>query len=327
MTQYMTVQKALSVIAQPFGLVVDQNRDQLLRKLNEIRSLMFSAYEQFQVAVDREVCLTVRDYYLDCDACTNSYRGITLPYDAAGPESLKISSNEVDRYSPYKGFRQCGPLEAYDILMPVPTQNEIPCNTSGYLLVLGNRNDYGKWVNIKYRDCNGNRREEKLQVCVDSSNQTKLAASWVDEITLELGRKHPVYLYQKAKEGNDCLLSKYHPEESHPAYNRIRFNLPKANCPESVKVIYNRRHFDISEDEELVETSSTFALREFAAYLHLNSRPNNSGTDRGEADRHLAQASNALVGSQSRENGTNQVHVLRTHSGFPMQSGLVSKRR
>lgn len=324
----MTVQKALQVISQPLGLTVDQNRDQLLRNLNEIRDLMYSAYQQFSVAVDREVCITLRDYYLDCAKCTNSYRGITLPYDAAGTESLKIEGIEIDRFSEYKNKHKCRPIEAYDVLMPTPTQNEIPCNTSGFLTVLGNRDDHGKFVNIKYRDCQGNRRTEKLAVCDDSNNQTSLAASWVDEVSLELGRKHPVSLYQKAATGtNDCLLSKYLPEEIAPAYIRIRFNIGKATCPESVKVIYNRTFFDVTEDEELVETNSRYALKEFAAYLSLNNRPNNTGGDRDEAKQRLGQASNALVGTQRREEGANQIHVLTTHGGFPRSSGLISKRR
>lgn len=330
MPNYTTVQRALEAIAQPFGLTVTDNRDELIRKLNEIRSLMYSAYQQFSVAVDREVCETVRDYYLDCAKCTNSYRGITLPYDAAGAESLKICDVEVDRFSEFKGFRKCAPqIEAYDILTPAPTQNEIPCDTSGYLLALGNKADAGKFVNIKYRDCNGNRREQKLVICDDANNQTRLAASWIDEISLELGRKAPVYLYLKKPEGtNDCLLSKFLQSETVPQYKRIRFNLPKAACPESVKVIYNRRYFEVFEDEELVETDSIFALREFAAYMAINIRKNISGSDREDAQTHLAQATNALVGSQRREEGNNQVHVITTHGGFASRySGLVSKRR
>lgn len=326
MSKYTTVGRALEVIAQPLGLTVKANREELVEKLNMIRSLMYSAYVQFQVAVDREECFEVKSYYLGCEPGCNSYRGITLPYDACSSEGLKIYGMPIGKSSAYTDARGAQCVQAWDVVTPAPTQNEIPCDTSGQLLIKGSKEDAGKWVKIHYRTCTGYRVEERLIIC--EKEETKMAASWIDSVALETGRKGKVNLWLRRPEGtNDCKLSTYRRSEFAPAYKRIRINLCAKECPDHVKVIYSRNYLDLYDDDELVETDSIFALREFAAYLAINSRPNNSGSDAAEGARHLAQATNALVGTQHRDESVSQAHVWDVKSGLPRHSGLCSKRR
>ena len=322
----MSVESALSAISEPLGLTVTDNRNQVLKSLNLIRSMMYSSYQSYAVAVDREQCITLQKFYECGHTCgQNYYIGITLPYDAVNIEGLKIYDQVVRRNSSRQPV-ESDFFEGWDVLTPTPTQTEIPSGTSGRLLFKGDCiADKGKKVTVKFLDCQGAAREETLTI--GEKDETDLAASYITSIVFEPGKLEKVSLFYRQTGSNDCLLSQYHKQELVPTYKRIKFNSCEPTCPTQVRVVIARKFFEVSSDEELVETDSIFALREFAAYLFINNRMNNTPQDRQEATRHLAQATSAIVGDQRREDGESQSHVINIKSGIRRTSGLLSNRR
>lgn len=320
--QTTSVARALELIAPRMGLTVSDNRVELLDVLDEIRSLLYSSYKRYAIAVDRKVCIPVEDYCLDCNRCKDTYRGITLPYDAATPESIKLFDYEITRKSEYKDFHQCGCLEGWDVAGRIPTQKDITCGCAGQLLLHSNsKDDNGKKARITFLDSDGTEREE--EIVFGEKTRTEKAASRVLQVMLPHGRAGSVNIYWKDGD-QDIHLSTYRRSELVPNYVRVRLN---ASCKSiNLDVIYAREHFQVFDDEEVVETGNVYALREFAAYVSINSRRNNSGTDRQEALVHLSQAEMAIQGLMSRSTGASQDHKLIISGPMHARSGLISKR-
>jgi hypothetical protein len=318
-----TVERALAIIAPRFGLTVEDNRDELVKRLNEIRSLLYASYHRYDIAVDRKVCLPIEQYCLDCHPCKTQYYGITLPYDAASPESIKIYESEITRKGYQRDFQECGCLTAWDVAGRVPVQKDITCGCHGQLLFSAETSeDHGKIVEVEFRDSAGALRKETVEL--GDNARTNLAASQVLGVSLPSGRKGAIRLFWKNGD-DDTHLSTYQPSEISPQYHRVRFNIKCTSL--EVQVVYARKFLEVSSDSELVETDSPYALGEFAAYMSINNRRNNSDGDRREAEVHRANAENAIVGIKTREEGYSQLHSMDVRFGLSRRSGLAMKRR
>lgn len=325
MIQTTTVAAALKAIAPGFQLTVEDNRDELIRHLNVIRSLLYSDYQSYEIAVDRKVCLPLTKYGLDCHPCRSTYKGITLPYDAATAESLKIYDHSIRKNSGYKNVPHCGRcIEAWDVVGRFPTQNEVDASCPGPLgLYASNPDDHGKEVEVIFLDTNGDERKESVSL----PGETGLAATRVLSVALPEGRKGTVSIFVKGTDTKgDCPLSTYQSSETAPAYTRIRINPDQCGSCLEVSVIYAREFFPVFDDNELIETSNLYVLQELAAFVRINSRGNNSGTDRQEAQVHRAQAVQAIKGLIERDEGVSRDVTLKIRGTLSERSGLASKR-
>lgn len=321
--QTTTVANALKAIAPGFQLTVSDNRPELIRHLNVIRSLLYSDYSLYELAVDRKVCLPLKRYHLDCHKCQSTYQGITLPYDAASPESIKIYDQSIRRNSGYKDIPPCSPcLEAWDVIGRVPTQTELDPSCPGVLGIYAeNAEDHGKTVTVVFINTEGGERTETVTL----PGETALAAKGVLSVALPEDRKGKVSIFVKGTDSKgDTHLSTYHTAETNPQYGRIR--LSKTSGCYELSVVYAREFFPVYDDDEIVETNNPYLLSELAAYVRINSRGNNSGTDRQEAQAHRIQATNAIKGLIQRSEGVSRDVTLKIHGNLSEKSGLPSRR-
>ncbi len=319
-----SVAQALRYIAPGFGLTVEDNRAELIRHLNVIRGLLYSSYARYEIAVDRKICLPLESYCLDCQRCScpDTYKGVTLPYDAASTESLKIYDHSIKRNSGYKDIDNCtGCLEAWDVIGRVPTQKEIGCTTCGLLgFYASNSEDNGKTVKVTFLDGAGAERTETVTL----PGTTKLGASKVLEVVLPENRSGKISVYLKG-ERDDEHLSTYHRSETCPNYPRIRLNTVCTSY--ELSIVYAREFFEVYDDDEVVETANPYVLQELAQYVRINGRMNNSQTDRGEAEIHRRQAEQAIQGLIQRSEGESKSVVLDIKGTLSQRSGLATRRR
>lgn len=320
-----TVANALKNIAPGLQLTVTDNRDELIRHLNFIRSLLYSDYQAYEIAVDRKVCLPIVRYHLDCNPCKTTYNGITLPYDAASSESLKIYDQSIRRNSGYKNIPSCGRcIEAWDVIGRFPTQIEVDPSCPGILGVYSSdQRDDGLSVKVTFLDSEGDERVDTISL----PGETSLSATRVLSVALPEGRKGKVSIYAKGTGSKgDTILSTYHSAETAPSYTRIRISPDQCKTCIQVDAVYAREFFPVYDDDELVETSNPFVLGELAAFVRINGRGNNSGTDRQEAQVHRVQATNAIKGLIERDEGVSRDVTLKIHGTLSERSGLASRR-
>lgn len=323
---YTTVSQALTWIAPAFGLDAVRARPALILKIDYIRNILYGLFPEVPLAVDKQECVTLEEYPLECNDCERTFLGFTLPHDCE--QVAGITRNEVHlalrtgweevRHSCY------GDLVKYDILERVQTQHPhcpLGCPTR-YGFFTKQPDDSGKKAYLTFTDAANQPREETLTLKAGEWVNTDNAVAELHKLTFD-ARKGPVMLRQEPG-GN--ILSTYMAHEVAPHYRRVRIHGDMC-CGTRLFVTYIRRRVPVTEDHDLVEVDSPVVWQALAHYARANDQLNPTAEERREAQVRLETARAFLMGQQQREMGADLPQMRFKTNPRLLRSGLWSKRR
>lgn len=255
--------RVLQIIARPYGISVERERDMLVSVANRIEEEMYAAYENDPFFTDVESCLPVRRFCEDCHNCVSQFHGITLPRDMESEQAIWVNSQKIRVFTEWKeaeiktGRRfgnNCGPPVGYILPERAPTLIE-PQNKDGFIkigIVARESNDEGKIVTLEGHRGNDHNHEvsfkSSTQPVIPDRELTSLKRVILPD---ERCGMFDVIDYNRK---DNPIISSYHPsEECVPDYERIK--LTNVGCSCVVKVKANRRRLDLSMDNDIVRVA------------------------------------------------------------------------
>jgi hypothetical protein len=129
-------------------------------------------------------------------------------------------------------------------------------------------------------------------------------------------------------EDNGRLLGLYEPDETVPAYRRIKITGLPDDCA-VVNLRCARRYFPLYGDDDVVETDNQPAWDDMARYLRIHLRADRSPADIQAENNHLTTAKAHMEGDQSRDIGkaTQSEVTIATPYFMGRHGGLIRNRR
>ncbi len=317
----------LQWISRPFNTTVNADRLFLVDQANRVREKLYNAYREFELEVDVEECFELQSF-CKCGLCEDSYQGITLPSYMETIEAAWFSREPITLYSKWREskvgikFSQDCQLASYDMPGFYSTERDLcPCDCPDFVQFLAkSRLDNGKIVRIRYESDSGEDIADDVPLVqgqwVGSSGKVK----HIKSILLPSGLYDGVSVRQT---NGDRMLSEYAPNESVPAYRRVKFT---GLCGKSVVIVRASRKFTpLFNDHDIVEFANRDVIEDVARHIFYS----NSGSDTGmiqKAEYHRSLYRESLKGAQSRQIGINRENSSSAMGAPVRRSRLVSGR-
>lgn len=295
------------------------DRAKLFDILNDARARFYNFYDTLPL-FEITQCFEVQRFCVSCDACHDTYKGITLPRDFQTVEAMWLNSIPVQLFSSWREWQRglsaecsCG-LSKVDLPGLFSTERDmLPGTASRLQVVASSPEDTGKKVVLRGVDVVGRNFTTEL-VLSEKPAFTELAVKGITGGNGFSKERTRGTVSLSTEEGR--LLSLYGPDETMPGYKRIKISglgnsgYP-AGCVSHVNIRGARRYFPIYRDEDPVETDNRTAFQEVARFLRINAKQSKDGNDLKAAAYHLTQARQALLGDKSREVGKSTRTDLR----------------
>lgn len=285
--------------------------DVLAEVVNASREHMYSWYEKLPLFLDAIECFKLQTFCVECNSCSDTYRGVTLPRDFLTPEAIWWQDWPLTMRSEWREWQmgispQCDcRLQKFDVPGRFPTAIDLVYRHPKKLRALCLRQaDAGKKLKIRGINAAGVPYEYQFTLTTQPQDSPEAFRSIerrggvLKDATL--GR---VVLSTE----DDRLLCIYEADETIPAYRRIKITGTDVGCPTSdqcINIRAARTYYPLSDDDDVVESDNRMVFDAMARYLRLNRKHDKSSDDlRAEKD-HLATARGLMLGTISREQGT-----------------------
>lgn len=287
------------------------NLDTLAEVVNAIREHMYSWYEDVPLFLDATECFKLHTFCVDCNTCSDTYQGVTLPRDFLTVEAMWWNDWPVSLRSEWREWQvglspECDcRLAKYDIPGRFPTAMDLRYQAPKKLRALAVRGaDAGK--KLKVRGINGAGVPGEYEFTLTTQPQD--SPEQFRSINRQGGVLKDVTVGRVIlSTEDDKLLSIYEADETVPSYRRIKITGTNAGCDSSdrcVNIRAARRYFPLTDDDDVVETDNRMAFDAMSRYLRLNRKHDKNADDlRAEKD-HLATGRALMLGTISREAGT-----------------------
>lgn len=290
---YATLSQVRSFVSPGFG---ECDPTKVTGAVNQIRQHFFSWYQKLALFLDVSECFRVQQF--------EGYRGVTLPRDYQNVEAMWHNDCPVELNSSWREFQigmapECSSrLAKYDLATLVPTFADVTPSHPAKLILSGtNPADIGKRVVIRGRASTGQPISWEARIGSDSQmsgwefSAINAAGGVVKERTT--GR---VILSDE----HGRMLGIYDPDETVPAYKRIKITGLQAGC-DVVNIRGARRYFPLFGDDDTVETDHEVAWDAMARFLQLFRKTSKDNSETRSQKEYYDTAFNLLMGDKSRE--------------------------
>lgn len=317
----------LQWIERPFNTTVSADRSFLVDQANRIREKLYNAYRDFELAVDVEECFELQQF-CQCGQCDESYMGITLPPYMQTVEAAWHSREPITLYTKWReskvGIKRSADcqLASYDVPGFFPTERDLyPCGVPDRVQLLAkNRLDDGKLVRLTYEDVSGEERSVEIPLRQGAWMGPDEDVRAIKSVILPSNLREGVSIRQ---ESGSRVLSEYAPNETVPAYKRVKIT---GLCANSVIIVLaSRKYTPLYFDHDIVEFASRDAIEDCARHIFYA----NSGSDGNlmqKAEYHRNLFMETLRGIQSRELGINRENSSSSFGPPVRRSRLISGR-
>lgn len=300
---YATFKQAKEFIHDGLGTCEDSA---LADAVNMIRHEWYNWYAELALFMDAVECFRVQKFCFDCNACRDSYRGITLPREVQQVEAMWHNDWPVTLRSAWREHQtgitpECDcRLEKFDMPGSFSTLADIPFNCAVELIAVATHpDDVGKVLKIRGLNSAGVPAAAEITLGLEPS-RTADSFKFIDG---RGGILKPVTTGRVIL--SDChgrVYGIYEPDEIVPTYRRIKISGLPGDC-EAVNVRASRRYVKLYGDDDVVETDNTPAWDAMARYLRLYKRTDKDGVTMKAESAFLAKARAMLEGEKSRDIG------------------------
>jgi hypothetical protein len=326
MSSYTTLSQALRWVESAAGISATNERDKAVEMANRIRRHFYNLYAEANQTFTVEGCFEVQKYCVSCNNCQETYDGITLPKEFAGPEAAWRNNMPIKMFGRWREYRwgiqddhTCR-IQIFDMGDDYPTEREIcPCGEAKRMsLQSTRREDCGKQVKLDYYDADGQRFEERMVLTLEPTLTTRPIRGFARPggVILPADRKGTVILADESGR----VLSRYAPDEVVPAYRRLKVT-GLEDCPQ-VLIRATRRFAEVFEDEDVVENNNILAWEAAARYLKFIQSTDPSGAYEQKALAHAAICKKELIGAADQGEGRGFIKQVRLNMG-PRRHGRL----
>lgn len=300
---YTTFQTAKSWIAEAWGQC---NDDSLGDALNRIREQLYNMYADLPLFLDAVECFRVHRFCLDCNTCSQSYLGFTLPRECQTIEAMWYNDWPVALRSSWREFQvgiapECDcRLQKFDVPGFFSLAIDLPHNRATHIqLVALNPADYGKRIVIRGEDSAGRPYSEEFRLA-ERPVRSSIGLKFINPqggVIKEVTNGRVLLMDDDSR-----IYGQYEPDETVPSYKRVKVVGLPSGC-DVVNVRCARRYFPLHGPDDVVETDNRSALDSMARYLRIYTKSDKSREDLSIEKDHLATARAHLFGQLSREVG------------------------
>lgn len=292
---------------------------ELAQLVNDIRNLLYNAYETLPLFRDVTQCFDVQSYCEDCITCRGRYRGITLPRDMQTPEAMWFQRFPIIMNDAWRQWANglspecaCG-ISSDDLGSAWPTERDLlPGKPLRIQVRCALNADIGKTIIVAGMSVIGQKFEQTFQL------STTYQATDLPMVSINKGggvRKDvttgPVIIADETGRA----LSIYAPDETVPGYRRLRLSGVPDHCGQ-VNVRAARAFHPLCADFDVVESDNQLGFTELARYFRLNNKVQKDGNDIAALKMHLAQGMAHFSGQKARDIGKgvrSQIAVASPH--------------
>lgn len=300
---YALFSKAKGWVSNGYGTCDDITLTEIT---NAIRQFFYSWYAELPVALDADECFQVQTFCVDCNRCDDVYRGITLPRHIETVEAMWFNNYTVQLFDRWRTWQQgmgepheCN-LAKYDVGHAFPTERDLIPNQPRVLWVKPmNSADRGKTVTIRGTAITGSPFEETLTLGAEPVKTTLPLRSIAKPGGVV---KEPTVGRVIIGEDDGRILSYYAPDETVPAYTRIKITGLPAGC-QFVNIRAARRFVELFDDFDVVETGNQNVWEAMARYLRLSKKPVKDADELRSMASDLSLAQKLMLGDKSRQTG------------------------
>jgi hypothetical protein len=282
------------------------DKDALTKLVNDERQWLYHQYDRLPLFREAVQCFEVQTFCETCRPCGQTYRGITLPRDMQTPEGIWFNRRPLTLHSSWREWQvgiepwyDCG-LSVDDMGSIWPTERDLPPNIARKLKVYAVRKeDIGKRFAIYGINEMGDSFEQEFEL----TNEYQATEMRVSELRKPMGivKDVTVGMVVLADE-TGRVLSRYAPDETIPAYKRLRINGISGHCIQ-VNVRASRRYFPLTDDNDIVESDNHLGFEQLTHYFRLNRKLNKGSNDLKSMALHLETALSLFAGEKAREIG------------------------
>lgn len=304
--------------------------DTLAEVVNAIREHLYSWYADLPLFLDAAECFQLHDFCVNCNACSDTYKGITLPRDFLTVEAMWWNDWPIVLQNEWREFQvgmssECDcKLEKFDVAGRFPTAMDLRYQHPKKLRALAVRSaDAGKKLKIRGINGAGVPHEYTFTLTTQAQNSPDQFRS-INQVggvvkDATVGR---VILADE----DDRLLSIYEADETMPAYRRIKITGLREGV-HCVNIRAARKFYPLTDDDDVVETDNRMVFDSMARYLRLYRKADKTGDDlRAEKD-HYATARGLMMGTVSREIGkSTRTELVIATPTIIRHSGLLRNR-
>ena len=281
--------------------------DRRLAKLvNDVRRHFYLMYEDVDLFLDVQECFEVQSFPLECNGCSDCYRGVTLPRGYHTIEAMWFNNAPVDLRSGWREYQEgiapeCDrQLQAISMGDNFPTERELGHGYGEKLKFLCvDPADRGKRVVVRGMDIYG----------VEVKETVTLDTRYVETANRYASLHRPAGIVKDTTIGavivaehEGRILSRYAPDERIPAYRRVKITGLPDDCAQ-VNIRASRRFIPLFDDNDVVESDNSLAFEEMARFVRLNSKVNKEDVDMRAAKMHYTQAKALMLGEKARDLG------------------------
>lgn len=310
---YLTFGQAKDLIESAYG---DCDNVKLGTVINKIRRHFYNWYEELALFMDATECFRLHRFCVDCNECHQSYQGVTLPREFQTVEAIWWNDWPLKMQSSWREYQvgispECDRrLEKYDMPGTVCTAVDLnPRSPQRVTFRALDEADTGKRLLLRGIGSTGQ------PVTMDLVLSTDLQiAEWplrsIDRSGGVIKDRTAGRVLLSAEDGT--LLAMYEPDETVPAYKRIKITGVPDNCG-VVNIRASRRYFDLVGDDDVVETDNSVALDAMARYIRLYERAEKTRDTLTVEKDHYQTAFRAMMGDKAREVGKGTKAELAIH--------------
>lgn len=274
--------------------------------VNAIREHFFAWYVEVRLFLDVIECFRVHRYCMDCDACRDSYLGITLPNQAINIEAMWLNDWPVRIHNSWREYQtgltpecECN-VRAIEMPGAFCTFADIaPGAPIELYAVATSSSDWGKRLVITGKDVAMADRRETL-VLASEPVRTEFAFRSINHRGGILKDITAGRIRLMDADGNTYGI--YEPHETVPSYRRQKITGVGVDCS-NVNVRSARRFVPLFGDDEVVETDNRMAFDAMARYLRNYRKVEKTRETLVSEKNDLATARQMIIGSKAREEG------------------------
>jgi hypothetical protein len=319
-----------------FGAVKEAMRDaaggcndkDLSDLINSARHHFYLWHSEISLFLDAIECFKVQKFPLDCNGCTETYEGVTLPREMQRVEAIWFNDWPMQIRSDWREWQTgispecaCG-LQSIDIPGAFPTALEIGEPVELELVALSSA-DIGNTVVLRGVDV-VNRPTTQTLVLSSDPVVTDIKIRSIDRRggvlkPLTAGR---VLLREKGRR----VLSIYEPDETMPSYRRVKITGLPNGC-QVVNIRGSRKYFPLFDDNDVVETDNLPAFDAMVRYLRAFRKSSKTAADLAIEKDYMATARYLMMGEKSRDQGKSVANEIRIATPRFANHGLNRGRR
>ena len=323
-----TLSAARGFIESAFGTC---STEKLTKAVNDIRQHWYNWYQEVRLFLDATECYQVERYCVDCNACTQSYSGVTLPRHAQNVEAMWLNDFPLRLQSSWREFQtgivnECDcRLQKFDVPGTFSTAFDLIAGKPAFVVVKSTSEaDIGKSFILRGRESTGAPFMQEFALTASPQRSSTRLASI--ERMGGIVKAATVGMVVVA-EDSGRLLALVEPDETVPTYRRLKITGLPDGCSQ-VNIRSARRYFPVWGDNDVVETDLSIAWEAMARYLRILAKAEKSNSEFKDMEQNHELAFKLMMGQAARDEGkaTNAQVQMRMPSPLS-RPGLIRNSR